>query len=72
VPLDGARVWTGTGVGGERLVKGRAAKSLFLKFSASRATGISDDTVSNRGVVVAGCVEKNSFKYLENCSKGPS
>src|SRR5262245_13187287 len=34
-------------------------------------TGISDETVSNRGAInCVGCVGKNSFKYFEICPRG--
>jgi hypothetical protein len=48
-----------------RLVSGIGAKSDPRKLNASSATGISEEMVSNSGVVnPAGCVGKNSLRNL--------
>jgi hypothetical protein len=50
-------------------VTGIDAKSPVLKFNASIATGISEDTVNNAGKAGgAGETEKNSFRNLESCA----
>ena len=73
VAIGGTNGWTGTAVGGDRLLSGIDAKFPSRKFKATIATGISDDTVSKRGAENStGCVVKNSFRNFENCPRGPS